>query len=176
MSIEVPASQAGVLAEISVKEGETVEVGALLGIIGESANGSTPSASKAPPAPAPAAASPGNMVEISVPSGGESVTEAEVGEWFKQVGDSVAVDEAIVELETDKAAQEVMSPVSGVLKEIVSATGDTVAVGAILARIEEGASSAPSDSAAATSTGISPSETNDATCPLCRQDDNGERD
>ena len=95
-----------------------------------------------PPSPAPQSADTsggtGKIVDIPVPSGGESVTEAGVGEWFKKVGDAVAVDEALVELETDKAAQEVMSPVAGVVKEIVAETGDTVEVGAILARIEEG--------------------------------------
>jgi len=138
VSVEVPASSAGVLAEITVQEGETVEVGALLGMIGEGAG--TVSAPKAETAATPAAAtSSGKIVEVPVPSAGESVTEAGVGEWFKKVGDSIAVDEALVELETDKAAQEVMSPVAGKIVEISAATGDTVEVGAILAKIEEGA-------------------------------------
>ena len=74
-----------------------------------------------------------------VPSGGESVTEAEVGEWYKKVGDPIAVDDPIVELETDKAAQEVMASVAGVLEELVTPTGTVVEVGAVLARIRAGA-------------------------------------
>lgn len=145
VSVEVPAPQAGVLGDIAVKEGETVEVGALLGMIGEGSGNAKKAESASgdtPPSPAPqstdTSGGTGKIVDIPVPSGGESVTEAGVGEWFKKVGDAVAVDEALVELETDKAAQEVMSPVAGVVKEIVAETGDTVEVGAILARIEEG--------------------------------------
>ncbi|MEM7214022.1 MAG: 2-oxoglutarate dehydrogenase complex dihydrolipoyllysine-residue succinyltransferase [Pseudomonadota bacterium] len=141
VSVEVPAPSAGVLADISVKEGETVEVGALLGMIDASATARPVSA-----APEPEATSSentgGKIVEIPVPSAGESVTEAGVGEWLKKIGDAVAVDEALVELETDKAAQEVMSPVAGKLVEIVAETGATVEVGAVLAKVEEGASGA----------------------------------
>ncbi len=135
VSVEVPAPAAGVLGDISVNEGETVEVGALLGVIAE--GGSAPAFAK--PAASKPAATSGNIIEVPVPSAGESVTEAGVGEWYKKVGDSISVDEAIVELETDKAAQEVMSPVSGKIVEIMSATGDTVQVGEILVKIEEGA-------------------------------------
>ena len=120
-----PAPAAGVLSEITVKEGETVEVGALLGMIGEGSGAATSTPAPATPTPAVTSGS-GNIVDIPVPSGGESVTEADVGEWLKKVGDSVAVDEALVELETDKAAQEVMSPVAGKLVEIVAQSGKTV--------------------------------------------------
>ena len=78
--------------------------------------------------------------EITVPVLGESVTEGSVGEWLKQPGDSVAVDEPICSLETDKVAVDVPSPVAGVLSEHRAAEGDTVEVGAVLAVIEEGAS------------------------------------
>lgn len=152
VSVEVPAPAAGTLGDISVKEGETVEVGALLGIIAEGGSASpvnpTP-ADRDADAPKPAASS-GKIVEVPVPSAGESVTEAGVGEWYKKVGDSVSVDEAIVELETDKAAQEVMSPVSGKIVEIMSATGDTVQVGETLVKIEEGASGSASASSSDT--------------------------
>lgn len=76
--------------------------------------------------------------EIRVPSLGESVVEATVGQWFKQAGDSVAADEPLVELETDKVTVEVPAPVSGVLSEIVVKQGDTVAVGALLGAISDG--------------------------------------
>jgi 2-oxoglutarate dehydrogenase E2 component (dihydrolipoamide succinyltransferase) len=78
------------------------------------------------------------VVDVVVPSAGESVTEAGVGEWFKGVGDFVKADEALVELETDKAAQEVPAPVSGTIVEIVAEQGANVEVGALLARIREG--------------------------------------
>lgn len=152
VSVEVPAPAAGVLGDISVKEGETVEVGALLGVIDESGTAAKPSAAKPAASKAEKPASSGSIIEVPVPSAGESVTEAGVGEWYKKVGDSVSVDEAIVELETDKAAQEVMSPVAGKIVEIMSATGDTVQVGEILVKIEEGASGSAAPSTSNTTT------------------------
>ena len=76
--------------------------------------------------------------EIRVPTLGESVTEATVAQWFKQAGDSVAVDEPLVELETDKVTIELPSPAAGVLSDISVETGDTVEVGALLGMIGEG--------------------------------------
>ena len=76
--------------------------------------------------------------EIRVPSLGESVVEATVGQWFKQAGDAVAADEPLVELETDKVTVEVPAPTSGVLSEISVKAGDTVAVGAVLGAISDG--------------------------------------
>ncbi len=82
--------------------------------------------------------------EVRVPTLGESVTEATVATWFKQPGDSVAVDEMLCELETDKVTVEVPSPVAGTLSEIVAAEGETVGVDALLAQIgEAGAAAAP---------------------------------
>jgi 2-oxoglutarate dehydrogenase E2 component (dihydrolipoamide succinyltransferase) len=88
------------------------------------------------------------MAEIRVPTLGESVTEATIGKWFKKPGDAVAVDEPLVELETDKVTIEVPAPAAGVLGAIAAKDGDTVAVGAVLGRIEEGAG-APKGKAAA---------------------------
>ncbi len=76
--------------------------------------------------------------EIRVPALGESVVEATVGQWFKQAGEAITVDEPLVELETDKVTVEVPAPVSGVLAEIVVKPGDTVAVGALLGAITKG--------------------------------------
>ena len=76
--------------------------------------------------------------EVRVPTLGESVTEATVATWFKKKGDSVAVDEMLCELETDKVTVEVPSPVAGTLAEIVAGEGDTVSVDALLASITEG--------------------------------------
>lgn len=77
--------------------------------------------------------------EIRVPTLGESVTEATIGKWFKKVGDAVAMDEPLVELETDKVTVEVPSPVAGKLTEIAAKEGDNVEVGALLGSIEAGA-------------------------------------
>ena len=76
--------------------------------------------------------------EIRVPALGESVVEATVGQWFKEAGDAVAVDEPLVELETDKVTVEVPAPASGVLSDITVNPGDTVAVGAVLGAIADG--------------------------------------
>jgi len=91
------------------------------------------------------------MVEIRVPTLGESVTEATIGKWFKKPGDAVAVDEPLVELETDKVTIEVPAPAAGVLGAIAANDGDTVAVGAVLGRIEEGAGAPSAKPAAAAS-------------------------
>ncbi|MCP2016132.1 MAG: 2-oxoglutarate dehydrogenase complex dihydrolipoyllysine-residue succinyltransferase [Erythrobacter sp.] len=80
--------------------------------------------------------------EVKVPTLGESVNEATVGELLKKVGDAVAVDEPIVSLETDKVAVEAPSPVAGVIKEFKVAVGDTVEIDAVIAVIEEGAAPA----------------------------------
>jgi 2-oxoglutarate dehydrogenase E2 component (dihydrolipoamide succinyltransferase) len=80
------------------------------------------------------------MTEIRVPTLGESVTEATIGKWFKQPGDPVAVDEPLVELETDKVTIEVPAPVAGRLEKITVKDGETVGVGALLGTLAEGAS------------------------------------
>src|SRR6185437_14840581 len=90
------------------------------------------------------------MAEIRVPTLGESVTEATVGKWFKHPGDAVAVDEPLVELETDKVTLEVPAPAAGVLGDIVVKEGDTVAVGALLGQIKDGAVAVSAKSATAT--------------------------
>ncbi|HYN63952.1 MAG TPA: biotin/lipoyl-containing protein, partial [Candidatus Limnocylindrales bacterium] len=136
VTVEVPATVAGVLSEIVAKEGQTVGVDALLATIDEKAD-AKPAKSKVQ-APAPEASAvvteaavPGKAtsehvesapanertVEIKVPALGESVTEATVSTWFKQLGDSVAQDEMLCELETDKVSVEVPSPAAGVLTE-----------------------------------------------------------
>ena len=92
------------------------------------------------------------MADIRVPTLGESVTEATVGKWFKQPGDAVAVDEPLVELETDKVTLEVPAPAAGVLSEVAVKNGDTVAVGALLGQIKEGAGAQPKPAAAPVAT------------------------
>jgi 2-oxoglutarate dehydrogenase E2 component (dihydrolipoamide succinyltransferase) len=147
VTLEVPAPATGTLASIAVKEGETIGVGALLGSIGEGAGGAVAKSAPAAkanggdtvktvaPAVAETPAGEGALIDIVVPSAGESVTEAEVGEWFKVEGDAVALDDPLVELETDKAAQELAALAAGTLAQIVRKTGEIVHVGDILGRI-----------------------------------------
>src|SRR5579862_7325607 len=89
------------------------------------------------------------MTEIRVPTLGESVTEATIGRWFKKQGDPVAVDEPLVELETDKVTIEVPAPSAGTLSEIAAKDGETVAVGALLGQIRDGVAAAARPAAAA---------------------------
>src|SRR6202167_4862264 len=89
------------------------------------------------------------MTEIRGPTLRESVTEATIGRWFKKAGDAVAVDEPLVELETDKVTIEVPAPSAGTLGEIAAKDGETVAVGALLGQINEGPAGAAAKPAAA---------------------------
>ncbi len=86
--------------------------------------------------------------EVKVPTLGESVTEATVGQWLKRPGDAVKADEPIVSLETDKVAVDVPAPAAGTLGDIVAKEGDTVEVGALLAYVNEGAAAAAAPAAA----------------------------
>ncbi|WP_088309832.1 2-oxoglutarate dehydrogenase complex dihydrolipoyllysine-residue succinyltransferase [Novosphingobium sp. B 225] len=90
--------------------------------------------------------------EVKVPVLGESVAEATIGEWLKQPGDPVAVDDPIASLETDKVAIEVTASVAGVMGQQIAKVGDNVAVGAVIATIEAGSGAAPAASAAAAPT------------------------
>src|SRR5919204_1275713 len=103
------------------------------------------------------------MAEIRVPTLGESVTEATIGKWFKKPGDPVAVDEPLVELETDKVTIEVPAPATGVLADIAAKDGETVAVGALLGQIKEGAAASSKASPAATGR---PDQKTDTTAPI----------
>jgi 2-oxoglutarate dehydrogenase E2 component (dihydrolipoamide succinyltransferase) len=88
------------------------------------------------------------MTDVTVPTLGESVTEATVGKWNRKAGDRVSRDEVLVELETDKVAVEITAPEAGVLSDIVAAEGATVQIGAVLARIGAGAGLQPAAAAA----------------------------
>ncbi|OUS38264.1 dihydrolipoamide succinyltransferase [Rhodobacterales bacterium 56_14_T64] len=122
VTVEVPSPAAGTMGEIIAAEGETVGVNALLATL---AAGDGAAAAPAPAAAAAPAASAGST-DVMVPTLGESVTEAAVATWFKQVGDTVAQDEMLCELETDKVSVEVPAPVAGVLTEITAPEGSTV--------------------------------------------------
>ena len=143
VTVEVPSPTAGTLSDIIAAEGETVGVDALLANI---------SAGASAVAPAPAAAptsDTGAAVDVMVPTLGESVSEATVSTWFKQVGDTVQQDEMLCELETDKVSVEVPAPASGVLTEILAAEGATVAAGGKLAVMGGATASATAPAAVA---------------------------
>lgn len=170
---EVPSPFAGILEEILVQEDETAEVGAILARIGDgTAAAAAPSqpaaqpaqsvsASQAPaaaPAPQAAETSAAAPVDSSVaadgqdivlPSLGESITEGTVTRWLKNVGDSVEVDEPLLEVSTDKVDTEVPSPIAGILQEILVQEDETVEVGGVLARIGSGSASPAAQPAAA---------------------------
>ena len=140
VSVEVSASEDGVLSDISVPEGETVGIGALLGringagaVAAKPAPAAKPAAAQAPAAPAPVAA--GGVTDVKVPVMGESVAEGTIASFSKKVGDKVKKDETIAEIETDKVALEVPSPADGVIVEVLVAPGTSVAPGSVIARI-----------------------------------------
>jgi pyruvate dehydrogenase E2 component (dihydrolipoamide acetyltransferase) len=154
---EIPSPAAGVLQRIVVPADETVEVGAELAVIGDSAAApkstpaelpqpiSRPPSAQPPPQPAP---SPGSGTAVTMPALGESVTAGTVTRWLKQVGDTVAMDEPLVEVSTDKVDTEIPSPVAGTVLEIIAAQDETVAIGATLATVgdSDGPSAAPAPS------------------------------
>ncbi|MCS7476480.1 2-oxoglutarate dehydrogenase, E2 component, dihydrolipoamide succinyltransferase [Umezawaea endophytica] len=169
---EIPSPAAGVLQKIVAQEDETVEVGAELAVIGDGAGEQTaptatpseeaqpepePEPEQAPEpqaeapeqeqqeAPAPSGGS-GGGTPVVMPALGESVTEGTVTRWLKQVGDSVEVDEPLLEVSTDKVDTEIPSPVAGTVLEITAAEDSTVEVGGQLAVVGSGSpaqSSAP---------------------------------
>jgi 2-oxoglutarate dehydrogenase E2 component (dihydrolipoamide succinyltransferase) len=164
---EIPSPAAGVLTKIIAHEDDTVEVGGELALIGDPSEAGTsevlasatnqpqPEAEAPPqpePEPEPAAAAPqdsggGTTTPVLMPELGESVTEGTVTRWLKKVGDSVQLDEPLVEVATDKVDTEIPSPVAGVLVSITADEDATVPVGGELARIgaasDTGAAPAP---------------------------------
>ncbi|ABK03005.1 2-oxoglutarate dehydrogenase E2 component [Arthrobacter sp. FB24] len=162
---EIPSPIAGVIEEILVAEDETAEVGAPLVRIGDGSGSAgaaeeaapaeqapaeeapapeeAPSAEAPAPAEAPAAeaapAASGESHEVTLPALGESVTEGTVTRWLKAVGDSVEVDEPLLEVSTDKVDTEIPSPVAGTLQEIRVNEDETAEVGSVLAVIGSGA-------------------------------------
>jgi 2-oxoglutarate dehydrogenase E2 component (dihydrolipoamide succinyltransferase) len=165
VTVEVPSPIAGTLSEIVAAEGVTVGVDALLATVSEGDAASTPAqaaASTDTAAAQPAAAAAGTSVDVMVPTLGESVSEATVSTWFKKVGDTVAQDEMLCELETDKVSVEVPSPAAGTLTAIVAEEGTTVDASAKLAVITSGAGAAVSAPAAAPAPAASGKDIEDA--------------
>ncbi|ASD26817.1 2-oxoglutarate dehydrogenase complex dihydrolipoyllysine-residue succinyltransferase [Brevundimonas diminuta] len=144
VSLEVVAPADGVLSAINANEGDTVVPGTVLGAVteGGAAAASAPAPAAAAPAAAPTA-SGGAAVDIAVPTMGESVAEGSIGTWLKKSGDTVAKDELLVEIETDKVAVEVSAPAAGVLT-IVADNGATVTPGQVIGSVAaSGAAAAP---------------------------------
>ncbi len=136
---EIPSPVAGILQKIVVAVDQTVAVGAELAIIADSGS-AAPAAPAAPvaqkvEAPVAPVAPTGSGTIVTMPALGESVTEGTVTRWLKQVGDNVTVDEALLEVSTDKVDTEIPSPASGVLVSIDVPVDSTVPVGARLAMI-----------------------------------------
>jgi len=173
---EIPSPAAGVLTKIVAQEDDTVEVGGELAVIGDAGEAPAepaPAAEEEKPAEEPAAqpepaaeekepepepAKPaassgggggggGQATSVKMPELGESVTEGTVTRWLKKVGDSVDVDEPLVEVSTDKVDTEIPSPVAGTLISITAEEDDTVAVGGELAKIGDAGAEAAEEPA-----------------------------
>ena len=150
VTVEVPSPSAGTMGDIVAAEGDTVGVNALLATLNEGAGAAKADTPAEKPTTTAAPKDSGGTTDVMVPTLGESVTEATVSTWFKAVGDTVAQDEMLCELETDKVSVEVPSPVAGVLAEIVAPEGSTVDASAKLAVISgSGAAAAPAAEAPA---------------------------
>ncbi len=145
VSLEVSAPEDGVMRKIAAKEGEEVGIGALLAILDEGKSaGATPAKVTAAAPKAAAAKKTGKIVDIAIPQMGESVGEGVIATWMVGVGEAVAKDAPLVEVETDKVAIEVPSPVDGVMVEHLVSEGDTVAVGSVIARVSQGGAASAS--------------------------------
>ncbi|OFK30273.1 pyruvate dehydrogenase complex dihydrolipoyllysine-residue acetyltransferase [Corynebacterium sp. HMSC062E11] len=162
---EIPSPVAGTLVEILAEEDDTVDVGAVIARIGDgsAAASEKPAAKEEKPEPKaeekkeepkaeaktedkPAAS--GDATDVEMPELGESVTEGTITQWLKSVGDTVEVDEPLLEVSTDKVDTEIPSPVAGTLVEILAEEDDTVDVGAVIARIGDGSAAASEKPAA----------------------------
>lgn len=131
---EIPSPASGTLLKIHVAAGETVEIGALLA---EIQAGEVAPSNGAPPAPEAASdGGPAEIIDIVAPTAGESVSEGTLLEWLVEPGDSVDDGQTIVEFSTDKVDIELPAPASGKITELLAASGDTIAVGQLIARME----------------------------------------
>jgi 2-oxoglutarate dehydrogenase E2 component (dihydrolipoamide succinyltransferase) len=176
-TFELTAEKAGIL-KTAANEGDTLPIGAVVATIEESGTSTAPVKEAAPaaqpqpevvanaPAPAPANAVPvskpeapapfaGGGIDVKVPTVGESITEVTLSRWIKKDGDSVAMDEAIAELESDKATFELTAEKAGILKTLAK-EGDTLPIGAVVCRIEGTGASAGSAPTAVASAPAAP--------------------
>ncbi len=165
---EVPSPSAGILTANLAQENDTVEVGTIIAELNTDANASVATPAPAPAVPAPQqtvqpsqvqqapvpAATPvpapsGTQTDVVMPKMGESIQEGKILRWLKKPGDSVDRDEILLEISTDKVDTEVPSPVAGTLTELLAAEGDTVEVGAVIARLGSAGASVASSPAPA---------------------------
>jgi pyruvate dehydrogenase E2 component (dihydrolipoamide acetyltransferase) len=158
---EIPSPVGGVLSEVKVAEGATVQINTVVAVIDEAGSAvSAPAAPKADaaqadgqlaaapaaPAPAPAAApkvSSESAIEVIMPQMGESIFEGTIVRWLKQVGDTVQRDEPLFEISTDKVDAEIPSPAAGILSEIRVPAGNTVQISTVVGVIGGAAAASP---------------------------------
>ena len=157
---EIPSPVAGTIIEIKADEDDTIEVGEVIAIIGDEDEADSPSndssADKGEEQEADTKEEPkgdssnggsGEAADVEMPELGESVTEGTITQWLKSVGDTVEVDEPLLEVSTDKVDTEIPSPVAGTLVEILADEDDTIEVGEVIARIgDENATASSSNS------------------------------
>jgi len=185
---EVPSPAAGVLTEIKVEEGDTVDVGTIIAVIETEASEAVVAETPAPEAPAPVESAPaepqaaapapapdapatngsmGDGVDVLMPKMGESIMEGTVLTWHKQPGDKIELDETLLEIATDKVDTEVPSPAAGIVTEILVPEGDTVEVGTRIAVISaSGSAPVQSSQAAAPAPEAAPAPASPAPAPV----------
>ncbi len=160
---EIPSPAAGVLKEIKVADGATVQINTVVGVIDESGAGSESAPAVAAPAPAAEAPKPaaepapapsaepaaGPATDVVMPQMGESIFEGTITKWLKQVGDTVQRDEPLFEISTDKVDAEIPSPAAGTLTEIRAEAGSTVQINSVVAVIGGAAGATKATPAAA---------------------------
>src|SRR5271156_724292 len=161
---EIPSPASGVLTEVKIAEGNTVQINTVVGVIGD--GDSQPAAAPAPtpakvdppnsPSPAPpAVAASASLTDVIMPQMGESIFEGTITKWLKKPGDTAQQDEPLFEISTDKVDAEIPSPVAGVLSEIKVQAGTTVQINTAVAVISgagaAAAAAAPSPSPAPSS-------------------------
>src|SRR5271168_722119 len=150
---EIPSPASGVLSEVKIAEGNTVQINTVVGVIADAdgqataappakeppsaASSSAPAASPAPPASsapaAPAGTAAPSLTDVIMPQMGESIFEGTITKWLKKPGDAVQQDEPLFEISTDKVDAEIPSPAAGVLAEIKVQAGTTVQINTVVA-------------------------------------------
>jgi pyruvate dehydrogenase E2 component (dihydrolipoamide acetyltransferase) len=170
---EIPSPASGVLTEVKIAEGATVQINTVVGVIGDAAANPAVAAAPTPAAPskidppsasnapAPAAqAAPASLTDVIMPQMGESIFEGTITKWLKKQGDTVQQDEPLFEISTDKVDAEIPSPAAGVLSEIKIQAGATVQINTVVATIGvAGAAPAAAKPAAAAPAPVAAPET-----------------
>jgi pyruvate dehydrogenase E2 component (dihydrolipoamide acetyltransferase) len=168
---EIPSPASGILTEVKIAEGATVQINTVVGVIGDADGKPAAAAASTPAAPAPAKAAakvdppsasnspapvaeaqaaPASLTDVIMPQMGESIFEGTITKWLKKPGDTVQQDEPLFEISTDKVDAEIPSPAAGVLSEIKVEAGSTVQINTVVATIGvAGAAPAASKPAAA---------------------------